>query len=73
MKCDICQTEITSVYVDGKTVYGPWANMCLYCHATKGVGLGLGLGKGQAYDVETNTQLSLSQYRRISLQKGRLK
>lgn len=31
--------------VDGRTVYGPWANMCLECHDR--IGVGLGTGKGQ--------------------------
>lgn len=34
-------------FVDGQTTYGPWANMCLKCHASFGVGLGT--GKGQKY------------------------
>lgn len=34
-------------FVDGRTVYGSWANMCLTCHRKYGVGLGT--GKGQRY------------------------
>ena len=55
MKCDICHATIADRYVDGKTKVGPWANMCLRCHKTKGVGLGL--GKGQMYDVKTGEQI----------------
>ena len=46
MECDICNKE-TNEYVDGKTKMGPWANMCLDCFKTNGVGIGL--GKGQRY------------------------
>lgn len=31
--------------VDGKTVLGPWANMCTECHERYGVGLGTGRGQ----------------------------
>jgi hypothetical protein len=31
--------------VDGKTVMGPWANMCEACFTEHGVGLGLGRGQ----------------------------
>ena len=45
--CDFCQREV-SKWVDGRTVLGPWANMCQECYKTKGVGLGI--GKGQLID-----------------------
>lgn len=46
--CDICGKDIwLKDYVDGKTIHGPWATMCISCHDR--VGLGLGLGKGQRY------------------------
>ena len=45
-QCDFCNKSV-AVYIDGKTVLGPWANMCLQCYKTKGIGLGL--GKGQKY------------------------
>lgn len=54
MKCDVCHVEIIGFYVDGKTKYGPWANMCLSCH--KAFGVGLGLGKGQVYVSTTVEQ-----------------
>lgn len=49
-KCDICKGELTNGFVDGKTIWGPWAIMCFGCYWEKGVGLGL--GKGQHYDRE---------------------
>jgi hypothetical protein len=52
-QCDICGTKADS-YVDGKTIYGPWANMCLSCFETKGIGLGT--GKGQLYKNTANGQ-----------------
>ena len=45
--CDLCHATLTSVFVDGRTKHGPWANMCPRCHAS--AGCGLGLGKGQKY------------------------
>lgn len=50
-KCDIHKymknnPNVPAVY-DGKTVHGPWANMCDECY--KEVGTGLGLGKGQRF------------------------
>ena len=45
--CDLCKAENLDEYVDGKTIYGPWAFMCLFCFAE--VGVGLGLGRGQLY------------------------
>lgn len=52
-QCDICGTKADS-YVDGKTIYGPWANMCLSCFETKGIGLGT--GRGQLYENTANGQ-----------------
>lgn len=45
--CDVGHEPITDEFVDGKTVMGPWANMCPVCFQVYGVGLGL--GKGQRY------------------------
>ena len=39
--CDLCD-GIASY--DGKTIYGPWANMCGDCFKKYGVGLGTGRG-----------------------------
>lgn len=47
-QCDFCrQSGLTESWavVDGKTVYGPWANMCEYHFAEYGVGLGTGMGQ----------------------------
>lgn len=52
-QCDICGTKVDS-YVDGKTIYGPWANMCLSCFETKGIGLGT--GRGQLYENNEDGQ-----------------
>jgi hypothetical protein len=41
-KCDFCNGVAV---VDGKTRFGPWANMCPLHFATYGVGLGLGKGQ----------------------------
>lgn len=46
-ECDICHELIGEVFVDGKTCYGPWANMCPACF--KEIGIGLGTGLGQKY------------------------
>ena len=44
--CDICGSAIhDGHFIDGKTVMGPWANMCPNCHGSYGVGLGVGLGQ----------------------------
>jgi len=48
-ECDICKFEngkpgVTADY-DGKTVRGPWANMCRSCFFSHGVGLGTGRGQ----------------------------
>ena len=55
-KCDICPGPIEGHFVDGKTIDGPWALMCLRCH--KDIGVGLGIGKGQKYQVDTMEQVS---------------
>lgn len=40
--CDMCTQ---SAIVDGKTIRGQWANMCLRHFHSHGVGLGVGLGQ----------------------------
>jgi len=47
--CDLCQQPITNKFIDGKTIFGPWALMCTKCYDELGVGLGL--GKGQEYST----------------------
>lgn len=49
-ECDFCHQPLDNGWVDGRTRYGPWANMCPACHKTRGVGLGI--GKGQRYDAD---------------------
>lgn len=44
-KCDICERKIEKTFVDGKTLFGPWACMCKPCHRDHGGKLGLGLGQ----------------------------
>lgn len=46
--CDICCMPIKNIFIDGRTVYGPWANMCPTCHEQ--IGVGLGTGRGQKYE-----------------------
>ena len=46
--CDCCNKAIAGSFIDGKTIYGPWAVMDTGCH--KKLGMGLGIGKGQQYD-----------------------
>lgn len=45
--CDICRSEgsTKSAKYDGKTIMGPWANMC--APHFKQYGVGLGTGRGQ--------------------------
>lgn len=45
--CNICGKRDLSSVVDGKTIYGLWAWMCLDCYREQGAGLGL--GKGQLF------------------------
>ncbi len=53
--CDICEGPMSDRFVDGKTSSGPWALMCVLCHARHGVGLGA--GKGHKYDAATGALL----------------
>lgn len=47
--CDFCKQDPTVMYqearYDGKTVMGPWANMCQVHFEQYGIGLGLGRGQ----------------------------
>lgn len=53
--CEVCKRQVTSGrFVDGKTQWGPWANMCTRCHDT--VGRGVGSGRGQVYEWEEETR-----------------
>lgn len=44
--------KIKNVFIDGKTVFGPWAIMAPSSHRSKGCGLGS--GKGQRYELGEN-------------------
>lgn len=55
-KCDLCKGKFRdNTFIDGKTVYGPWAIMCTTCHSHSGHGLGT--GRGQKYNLETLEKL----------------
>jgi hypothetical protein len=43
-RCDLCEEPVTA-FVNGRTKYGPWADMCQECWSAVGVGLGLGCGQ----------------------------
>lgn len=51
--CDLCTEPITNVFIDGRTNFGPWANMCPECHKANGVGLGT--GRGQKYERQNDS------------------
>jgi hypothetical protein len=56
-RCDFCMRrgQVNEASYDGKTVMGPWANMCEMDFKEFGVGLGLGRGQKllvQAYDPD---------------------
>jgi len=48
--CNYCGTPFKRFKVDGKTISGPWAWMCLSCFELKGNGLGVGRGQLYQYD-----------------------
>lgn len=50
--CNLCKEEDLDEFVDGKTEFGPWANMCASCYATTGMGIGVGLGQHYKWDEE---------------------
>lgn len=51
--CDIFPAhKITTVFVDGRTRRGPWASMCVACHAE--YGYGFGTGRGQKYEKQAD-------------------
>lgn len=45
--CQLCDQPITDTFIDGRTMWGPWACMCKECWEEKGDGLGT--GRGQMY------------------------
>ena len=52
-RCDLCHEDIKGSFVDGKTKFGPWGNMCIPCFKEAGVGLGTGRGQMYCYDNKT--------------------
>ncbi len=53
--CDICGIKLNEYFIDGKTINGPWAYMCIKCH--KKLGFGFGIGKGQMFDTKTGKKI----------------
>jgi len=51
-ECDLNKCVITTTFIDGRTKFGPWANLCPKCH--KKFGIGLGAGKGQQYQKQVD-------------------
>ena len=51
-RCQMCPTEIHDLFIDGKTIHGPWAILCENCHER--IGTGLGTGRGQQYELQPN-------------------
>lgn len=57
--CDVCKRPLKvcgDTFTDGKTIYGPWANMCPECH--REVGCGTGVGRGQVYNLADGVKIS---------------
>ena len=55
-KCDLCRGKfVDNHFIDGATIYGPWALMCTTCHSH--FGHGLGTGRGQLYNLTTLEKL----------------
>ena len=50
--CQLCKEPIVDVFIDGKTLMGPWAIMCPRCSNRHGVGLGT--GRGQLYNLQSD-------------------
>lgn len=46
-RCDLCGKVDLFEFVDGKTVMGPWAAMCMPCF--RRLGVGIAYGRGQRY------------------------
>lgn len=53
--CDMCRRRLFGAFYDARTILGPWAILCVICHAE--IGVGLGTGKGQKYDMDTLEKL----------------
>ena len=55
-ECDICREfdRKRKAYVDGKTVHGPWANMCELCFMVHGMGIGTQYLEEETYNEVKN-------------------
>ena len=53
-RCDVCCAQINDEFIDGRTVYGPWANMCCECHSQ------IGTGKGQKYERDNESWVKVA-------------
>jgi len=51
-KCDCCNQAIVKTFVDGATIHGCWAIMCLKCFLAYGVGIKDGCGQAYTQDGE---------------------
>lgn len=54
--CQLCGEPLHDAFIDGRTVFGPWAIMCLSCHRISGFEP-LGIGTGQKYSLDTGLKL----------------
>ena len=54
--CDLCRKTIPFEYVDGKTMMGRWATMCMTCFLVAGVGLGTGKGQRYLLKIDSETE-----------------
>lgn len=57
--CDLCGGKLLNLgptFIDGATIYGPWAIMCKPCHETSGHGLGTGLG--QEFNLKSGVKIA---------------
>jgi hypothetical protein len=52
---DLAEIQKEEFFVDGKTIFGPWALLCEDHFHTLGAGLGTGLGQKYAWDEMENT------------------
>jgi hypothetical protein len=46
-RCELCNTKLKFLFVDGKTVWGTWGIFCPKC--LDDCGIGVGPGRGQLY------------------------
>ena len=53
--CELCSKPIGKYFIDGATMFGPWALMDEGCHSIWGKGLGL--GRGQKYRTSDGVKI----------------